>query len=100
MAKTRSSSRSASKTQFEQIEPLIETEQITNMSNEGNPDHNGDSNVGINLDTASNEEKLNYMCRRLDELTELKQVVKNMKKEPTQKDLKIQSLESRVHKLE
>ena len=98
MAKTRSASKSLSKTDFEMDKP-----QEPIMLNKDNSDSESDEDeheLGIDLDNATNDEKLNFLCRQLGQITKLQNDVKRLRKEINQKNIKINSLENRVDELE
>ena len=98
MAKTRSASKSTSKTDFEMgkhKEPAL-----SNKDNSDNDSDEDENDIGINLETATNDEKINFVCRQLGLLTKLQKDVKRLRREINLKDMKINSLENRVHELE
>ena len=68
--------------------------------NENEASENSDTTPTLNLDSLSSEQKLDFLCKRVDELTFYAKEIKTLKKADEEKDRKIKSLEQIVESLE
>ena len=59
-----------------------------------------DTEPNLNLDSLSSEQKLDFLCKRVDELTFFAREIKSLKKSNEEKDQKIKSLEQKIESLE
>ena len=59
-----------------------------------------DSEPILNLDSLSSEQKLDFLCKKVDELISFAKEIKLLKRSNEEKDKKIKSLEQRIESLE